>query len=137
MSEYSFEDLSFAKAMELYKDKVEAVVVADDSKNRIRILEKKGIFADFLKEEWSYNDLIEKLWYHFNNSSQTIVEDYQVFIPTAGKFSDKYSRRVNLVIDNVPHVTQFVVFPIGEDLYLFFLDELDKSLLDEDSTNKK
>lgn len=137
MSEYSFEDLSFAKAMELYKDKVEAVVVADDSKNRIRILEKKGIFADFLKEEWNYNDLIEKLWYHFNNSSQAIVEDYQVFIPTAGKFSDKYSRRVNLVIDNVPHVTQFVVFPIGEDLYLFFLDELDKSLLDEDSTNKK
>ena len=138
MSEYSLDSFSFEKALDLYKDKVGAVLVVDAKANSIKVLVKRGIFAEFLQDDWTYNDLIEKLWYHFHNSSEAIVEDYLVFLPTSGKFLDKYSRRVNLMIDDIIHVTQFMVYPIAEDYYLFFLDELDKSLYrEEDLTNKK
>ena len=138
MSEYSLDTISFEKAIDLYRENVGAVLAIDAKANKIKPLVKRGIFKDFIKDEWSYIDLIEKLWYHFNNSNEAIVEDYQVFIPTSGKFTDKYSRRVNLVIDDIIHVTELIVYPIAEDYYLFFIDELDKSLYqDEDQTNKK
>ncbi len=137
MADYDLETLSFEKAIEFYRDNVGAVLAADAKANSIKVLLKRGIFAEFLQDDWSYHDLIEKLWYHRNNS-EAIVEDYRVFIPTSGKFLDKYSRCVNLMIGDVIHVTQFVVYPIGEEQYLFFLDELDKSFYSkEDLTGKK
>ncbi len=137
MSEYNLETFSVEKAIELYKDKVGAILFVDANANKIKPLVKNGIFKDFVRDDFSYTDLIEKLWYHFNNSSQTIVEDYQVFIPTSGKFRDKYSRRVNLMIDDVLHVTQFMVYPLGDDRYLFFLDELDRSMFHDEEINNQ
>lgn len=137
MSEYGLESFSVEKAIELYQDKVGAILFVDAEANKIKPLVKRGVFTEFIKDDFSYTDLIEKLWYHFNNSSQTIVEDYQVFIPTAGKFKDKYSRRVNLMIDDVVHVTQFMVYPIGGDQYLFFLDELDRSMFHDEEINNQ
>ena len=137
MSGFNLESIDLNAVIELYKDKVGAILFIDAAVNKIKPLIKRGIFEDFIKDDFTYTDLIEKLWYHFNNSSQTIVEDYQVFIPTSGKFRDKYSKRVNLMIDNIVHVTQYMVYPLGDDKYLFFLDELDRSMLHDEEINNQ
>ena len=74
----------------------DAIIVADGRADTYRALARRGLFAKLLDADGSYLDLIEKLWYHFNNSSDTVIEDYRVFIPTAGKFVGKYSRRINI-----------------------------------------
>ena len=137
MSGFNLESIDLNAVIELYKDKVGAILFIDAAANKIKPLIKRGIFEDFIKDDFTYTDLIEKLWYHFNNSSQTIVEDYQVFIPTSGKFRDKYSKRVNLMIDNIVHVTQYMVYPLGDDKYLFFLDELDRSMFHDEEINNQ
>lgn len=138
MTEYNIDTFSLDDANQFIQQSVEAVLVVDAQSNRVKPLLRKGIFSDFIKDDWTYNDLIEKFWYHFNNSSESIVEDYLVFLPSSGIFRGKYSRRVNLVINEIIHVVQMMVYPLTDDFYVFILDELDKSSYrEEDLTNKK
>ena len=139
MSKIDINSFSFADAMALVGKNVDAIYVVDGAANKYKTLVKKGIFSNFINDEGFYKDLIEKLWYHFNNSTETVAEGYHVFIPTSGKFQGKYSKRINISVDDIPHIVQMTIYPIGdEEVYLFILDELDKSLfLDEEFTSQK
>ncbi|MBQ5312017.1 MAG: hypothetical protein ILP19_08280 [Oscillospiraceae bacterium] len=95
---------SFEEAADFFKDNVDAMIVTDSENNTIKPLVKRGIFRDFIDDNWQYTDLIQQLWYHFSNSSEKIVEDYQVFLPKSGDFVGKYSKRTNLMIDDIIHV---------------------------------
>ena len=73
--------------------------------------------------------------FHFSNSSETIAENYHVFLETSGKFTGNYSRRISLMVGETAHQAQMMVYPLAEDFYLFLLDELDISVCrDEDLT---
>ena len=123
MSDYSKESVSDL----LYK-KVDSIIVVDALNNTYKTIKKSaGFFEKFIDDQGVYNDLIEKLWFHFSNSDQKIVEDYHVFVPAIGKFSGKYSNRLNLVFDNIPHTVQITIYPLDEEKtkYVFILDELD------------
>ena len=124
MSDYSKEYVSDL----LYK-KVDSIIIVDAKYNTYKTVKKSGFFEKFIQDEGIYHDLIEKLWFHFANSSDKITEDYHVFIPTIGKFSGKYSNRISLVLDNEVHNVQISIYPLDEEntKYLFVLDELDKS----------
>lgn len=138
MADFSFDTFSMKDATGLMQSEVDAVLVIDGKQNRFRTLSKKGFFKDFLQDSWSYTELIEKLWYHLSGSNERIAENYQVFLPTSGIFTGKYSRRINLDFGDVVHVAQMMVYPIQEDYYLFLLDELDVNLnREEDQTAKK
>ena len=138
MSNENFASLTFDDTVAFFKDNVGAVVVADAKANTIRPLVKRDIFTDFISDSWGYTELIETLWYHFSNTSEKITEDYRVFLPTSGKFQGKYSRRINLMIDGVVHIIQVMVYPMAEDMYLFMMDELDKTMYnDEEHTFNK
>ena len=117
----------------------DAIIVADGRADTYRALARRGLFVKLLDADGSYLDLIEKLWYHFNNSSDTVIEDYRVFIPTAGKFVGKYSRRINISFEGVTHVVQMTVYPVvSQEVYILLLDELDGSqYIDETLTTKK
>ena len=138
VAEYNIDTFSMEDAIRFIPENVGAVLVIDGKENRFKTLSKRGIFETFLQDDWSYMDLIEKLWYHLSNSPERIAENYHVFLPTSGKFSGKYNRRINVVIDDTAYVAHMMVYPLAEDFYLFLLDELDVSLCkDEDLTVKK
>ena len=133
------DSFTFDVAMEFLKNNLGAVLYVDGDADTYRALSRKSFFTEFVDETGSYHDLIQKLWFHFNNSSDKVVEDYHVFIPTAGKFIGKYSKRVNIIFNDVTHTIQMTIYPIKESsTYLFILDELDGSqYIDETLTNKK
>jgi diguanylate cyclase (GGDEF)-like protein len=134
-----FENCTLENVVAFVTEEVDSVIVVDGKNDRYKTIVRKGLFVDFIEEQGLYKDLIAKLWYHFNNSSTGVVEDYHVFIPTSGKFIGKYSKRINIECHGVPHVVQMTIYPTAqEDIYIFILDELDGSqYVDETLTNNK
>ena len=139
MGTIDFENCTLENIIDHMLQEIDSIIVVDGKNDRYRTIVRKGVFVDFIEEQGLYKDLIAKLWYHFNNSSTGVVEDYQVFIPTSGKFIGKYSKRINIECHGVPHVVQMTIYPTGqEDIYIFVLDELDGSqYVDETLTNNK
>lgn len=120
---YTLDDIT-----EIYKKKVDAILVINAELDSYKAITKKGIFSDMIKESGNYHDLIEKLLLNFNNSSKRVTPDYHVFIPSYGKFHGKYSRRLNLVHDATPHIVQMTIYPLNDNNnYMLILDELDNS----------
>ena len=136
LAEYNLSDVS-----ELIMENVDAVIVVDQELDEYRTLVKRGFFNNFLKESGSYHELILDLWFHFNDSSEKVSEDYQVFADNTGVFKQKYSRRLKLVSENdkQSHLVQLTVFPLVEcQKYLFVMDEfIDSESLQESLTTKK
>lgn len=141
MVEKALEDYSVEDISELIKGYVDAVVVADSELNKYRSIFRKGMFENFLDDEGSYHDLIEKLVFHFNESNEKITEDYRVFLSSYGEFHGKYSRRIKLRLedDSQPHMIQMSVYPLTDQKkYIFIMDELDDNEYEEEySTTKK
>ena len=139
MESSRFNELTIDDAVGYFKENVGALAVVDSSCDTYKTVVRRGIFKNIILETGSYHDLIVKLWFHFNKSSDSVIEDYHVFIPASGTFSGKYSRRVNLSVMDVPHVVQMSIYPLKEDdMYLFILDELDDNqYVDEMMTNNK
>ena len=141
MIEKALEDYSVEDIPELIKGYVDAVVVADYELNKYRSIFRKGMFENFLDDEGSYHDLIEKIVFHFNESNEKITEDYRVFLSSYGEFRGKYSRRIKLRLedDSQPHMIQMSVYPLTDQKkYLFIMDELDDNEYEEEySTTKK
>ena len=131
---YTLDDVS-----EIFKEKVDAILIIDAEHNCYKSISKKGILSDIIEESGNYYDLIEKLWVNLNNSSKRITKDYQVFSPMYGKFSGKYSRRLKLIYENTPHIIQMTVYPLNDrNIYMLILDELDNSeYVKEFLTNEK
>lgn len=124
---------------DIFKEKVDAVLLINAELDSYKSLIKKGIFSHLIKESGNYHDLIEKLWFNLSDSSKTIASDYHVFIPSFGKFHGKYSRRIKLVYDNTTHVIQMTIYPLDDNnIYILILDELDNSeYIQEFLTNEK
>ena len=139
MSIINFDDFSYEDAIKFIDANADCMIIADGDADKYKALVKRGIFDDIIKDSGSYHDLIKLLLYHFNNSSTGVNEDYHVFVPKAGKFSGKYSKRINITDNNITHVIQMTVYPIEEGkVYLIILVELDHEMfLDEQFTNKK
>ena len=132
-------NITFDDAVRYAGQSADAIIVADGKADVYKALARRGFLSEYLNEEGRYLDLIERLWYHFNNSEDKVIEDYHVFIPTAGKFVGKYSKRLNITFNETAHIVQMTIYPMEEEqLYLFVLDELDGSLyIDETLTTKK
>ncbi len=134
----NFEYLTLEKIAEYIKDNVDAVLVVDAEAGEFKSVFRKGIFEDLIEERGSYQKLIETLWFHFNGSSDMITDEYKVFIPSFGKFTGKYSRRLNISFNEQKYAVQMMVYPINENIYLVVLDELDNSEYMQDFlTNEK
>ncbi|MBR4344629.1 MAG: GGDEF domain-containing protein [Lachnospiraceae bacterium] len=122
----------------LIKDNTDAILIVDASADIYKSLKRTGIFSDLIEQTGSYHELIEKLWFHLNKTMDKIAEDYQVFVPTYGKFSGKYSNRLKITVNDVPHAVQMTVYPKRDDFYILILDELDTSeYLKDFFTNEK
>ena len=139
MGTIDFENCTLENVVDFVTQEVDSIIVVDGKNDEYRTIVRKGVLSDFISERGTYSDLIQKLWYHFNNSSNGLVEEYHVFIPKAGKFSGKYSKRLNIKINEATHVIQMTIYPTPQDdTYVFILDELDGSqYVDETLTNKK
>ena len=123
----SYEEYSLEDVKDFFGKNVDAIIVVDAKGDLYRTLTKKGIFADFIEDTGSYHELIEKLWFHFEKTMDKITEDYQVFVPTYGKFSGKYSNRLKISVNGSMHAVQMTVHPVDEDTYFMLLDELENS----------
>ena len=132
------DQITFGKALDYFGQSVGALIVADQDTDTYKALVRRGIFAEILEESGTYKSLIQKLWFHFNNSDKGITEDYQVFIPIFGKFTGKNSKRLKLLVNEVPHIVQMMIQPIEEtDYNLIILDELDESACEDDTETLK
>jgi len=133
VEEYTLDDVS-----EIFKEKADAIIIINAELARYKSVSKKGIFSDMIEEHGSYYDLIEKLWLNINNGAKKVTKDYHIFTPLYGKYVGKYSRRLNLVYDNNPHIIQMTVYPLNDNFYMLILDELDNSEnIQEFMTNEK
>ena len=135
MSDYTKETVS-----NLFYEKVDAIIIVDAQKDSYHTVKKRGLFESFLEPDGNYENLIEKLWFHFNDNSNKIADDYHVFIPMIGQFTGKYVDRIKLRIDGQIRLIQISIYPIDDNSnkYMFFLDELDNSeYLREFLTDKK
>ena len=138
MSDF-IENYDIEKATDFMRENAGAVIVVDGEADCYKCLARQGIFTDFIEQRGSYHDIIEKLWFHFDNSTKSVVKKYQVFIPDAGKFSGKYSKRMSILLDDVQHTVQMNVYPVvpGKK-YIILLDGLDNSLyIDDNLTEEK
>ena len=124
MNVYTKENIS-----DLLFDKIDSIIIVDAEQDSYNVIKKQGIFDKFLKENGSYKDLVEKLWFHLNDNPKKIADDYHVFIPMIGQFKGKYVDRINLSIEEKIHQVQISIYPIDESCkkYIFILDELDSS----------
>ena len=84
---------------------LDALIMIDGEADKYRAIVKKGFFTDFLEDTGSYSDLIQKLWININDGKDTITDDYKVFIPTYGKFSGKYSKRLKITENDNTHTS--------------------------------
>ena len=112
----------------LIRDNVDAIVLVDTVQGKYAALKRTGIFNGLIDETGDYNDLIEKLWFHFSDSNEEITKDYKVFVSYYGEFKGKYSRRLKIHADDSdqPSIIQMTVYPLQDrDNYLFVIDELD------------
>ena len=136
LADYTIDDVPV-----LLQENVDAVLVADSEANEYKTLFRKGMFDKFLDDKGSYHDLIEKLWFHFNDSNEKITEDYHVFVSSYGEFKGKYSRRIKVMVEGSvhPHIIQISVYPLtNPKKYMFLMDELDDNEYEEEfSTAKK
>ena len=135
MSVYTKENVS-----ELLFEKVDSIVIVDAVNNTYQAVKKHGIFEKMIHDSGTYKELVETLWFHFNNNSKKIVDDYHVFVPIFGHFKGKYVDRINISIDEKVHLIQVSIYPIDQECskYIFILDELDNSeYLREFLTDKK
>lgn len=140
MENKSLDDFTANDVSLLLYDAVDAVIVVDGTADTYKTIIRRGFFEKFLKETGSYHDLILDLWFHFNESSEKVAEDYQVFADNTGVFKAKYSRRLRLALEgeDKPHLVQLTVYPFAESKYIFLLDEFnDNESLQETLTSKK
>ncbi len=124
MSVYTKESIS-----DLLFAKVDSIIIVDAEQDSYNVIKKQGIFDKFLKDNGSYKDLVEKLWFHLNDNPKKIDDDYQVFIPMIGQFKGKYVDRISLKFEDKIHLVQISIYPIDDTCtkYIFILDELDNS----------
>lgn len=122
-------------------DNVDAIVIVDPSIDAYKSVLRRGMFVKFLKESGIYHDLILDLWFHFNDSNEKVVGDYQIFADNTGVFKNKYSRRLKIVLEEekVSHLVQLTVYPFDNaSKYIFVMDEFnDNESLQESLTTKK
>ncbi len=124
MSVYTKENIS-----DLLFAKVDSIIIVDAEQDSYNVIKKQGVFDKFLKDNGSYKDLVEKLWFHLNDNPKKIDDDYQVFIPMIGQFKGKYVDRISLKFEDKIHLVQISIYPIDDTCtkYIFILDELDNS----------
>jgi len=129
MENKKLQDYKEQDVLQLIGGNADAVIVVDAAIDSYKTVICRGILKDEVGEAGKYSELIEKLWFHFNNTQDKITKEYQVFIPNFGKFKGKYSRRLKLFFegDTMPRVFQMTVYPVGDEKYLFLMDELDNS----------
>lgn len=135
----SINDVTFEQALDYYGKSVGAVLIADRAADTYRALVRRGIFQDVIAESGTYEELVRTLWFHYSADGREIADNYNVFVPNMSKFAGKYSKRLKLILGEIPHLVQMSVQPVGdEDRYLFLLDELDESVKekDEETENK-
>lgn len=135
----NFENASLQQVLDYIVGTVDAIILADQHGDRYRAISRKSFFNELIAANGTYKDLVQKLWFHFNNSDKKITEDYQVFIPDFGTFNGKYSQRLKLLLEGVTHIVQMTVFPVeGSEYYVIVLNELDESeFIDEADTQQK
>ena len=75
-------DITLENALGIIKDQADAIIAVNTDEDSYHTILRRGLFTDFIEENGVYKELIEKLWYHFNNSDKRITEDYHVFIPS-------------------------------------------------------
>ena len=127
MSDYTKESIS-----NLLFEKVDAILIVDALNDSYHSIKKSGIFQDILENDGNYKKLVEKLWFHFNDKSDKITDDYHVFIPMIGKFKGKYVDRIKLHFEDKSYLIQISIYPLDLESgkYLFMLDIQIKSLVD-------
>ncbi|WP_022766941.1 GGDEF domain-containing protein [Butyrivibrio sp. XPD2006] len=136
LDDYTREDL-----LSILDETVDAIVLVDSKQNRYRTIARKGIFSTLISDTGVYEDLIQKIWFHLENSNDTINDDYKAFVSYYREFKGKYSRRAKVFVegDSIPHYIQMNVYPIdGTGQYVFAMDELaNEEYVEEYSTNRK
>lgn len=127
-------DFTFDQALEYYGNSVSALVIADEKADTYRALVRRGVFQDVLSESGTYTEMVHRLWFHRYDDGRKITDTYNVFIPNMSKFNGKYSKRIKLLVDDIPHSVQMSILPVDDSgRYLFLLDELDASLHEEEA----
>ena len=140
MENFNLNEMTLEKAIDFFKDNVGALVIADSKNDSYKSVVRRGIFNKLVAESGGkYHELIEKLWYHLSKTSDTVSEKYQSFVMTSGSFAGKYSRKVEVMVDDIACIVQVSIYPLKEkETYLFILDELDDSQsMDETLTTQK
>ena len=140
MENFNLNEMTLEKAIDFFKDNVGALVIADSKNDYYKSVVRRGIFNKLVAGSGGkYHELIEKLWYHLSKTSDTVSEKYQSFVMTSGSFAGKYSRKVEVMVDDIACIVQVTIYPLKEkETYLFILDELDDSQsMDETLTTQK
>ncbi|MCR4793110.1 MAG: GGDEF domain-containing protein [Lachnospiraceae bacterium] len=123
----SFEDIKLEDAFAFIENNVDAVVLIDSEADTYKTLVKNNPLFSMIDETGNYGDLVQKLWFHLGKNQETVSEDYQVFIPTFGKFTGKYNKRLKLVKNETTHIVEATIYPYDDRLYILILNELDNS----------
>ncbi len=137
----ALEEYTAEEAALLLQKNVDAIILVDTTLGKYRALSRRGVFKAFIDETGDYNELIEKLWFHFSGTNEKITKDYSVFVSYYGEFKGKYSRRLKIQADGFdqPSIIEMTVYPLKDtDKYMFVMDELaDDEYVQEFMTTKK
>ena len=74
ITDYTIEEIT-----QFIKANLDAVLLVDAETDTYKTVVKRGMFTDFIDETGSYKALIEKLWFHLNDSMDKVTEDLEDF----------------------------------------------------------
>lgn len=116
---------------ELVYGNMDALLIISAKEDKYKVIRCSSDFAKVFDSEGSYNELIEKSFFHLNENNGKITDDYLIFLPKMGEFKGKYSKKINLDIEGERHSVMMMVCPIKNDSgeYLMIFYDLDKSEL--------
>ena len=124
----NIKEFTLENALEQFNKNVDAIIVVNIDENSYHTVLKRGYFLDFIEDDGTYQELMRKFWFHFNDTGNEITEDYRVFIPALGKVAGKVSKRLKVMFNDEPRPVQMTIYPLGDNSsYIFYLDVLDSS----------
>lgn len=132
-------DYTDCEISDIVFDNMDAILLVSAKENIYHAKKCSETIAKIIPQTGSYEELIEKLWFHMSGSDAKITDEYQVFLPKFGEFKGKATHKINLEIDGVMNLIQTLVCPINQEEgeYVIILCILDQSEAERDVISDK
>jgi len=118
---------------------IDALLIVSANEDKYKVIKASDNIIKGIGKEGSYNELVEKFWFHMSDNNSKIADEYQIFLPKMGEFKGKSAQKAYFEVDGERYAVQMLVYPINQKdgEYVFVLSVLDKAEIDRKAASEK